>query len=148
MTVSLVLHNNVVLIPTSYIIQKGFYFEYTPLETVPVEETRKLRESLLAAIERGNPPISRAEATTLSKGKNPPMLVATGARSWNAFDRQIKGSWSIKDKSGPYRIQVDRPAQSHGWEEDSAKSVQFPPGTPLDEVITRLITMIQQRARE
>jgi|SRR5579863_1448034 len=148
MTVSLILHNGVVLIPTSYTIQKGFYFEHSPIEAVPVEKTQELREVLLAAVERGNPPVSRAEAKALSGSKSTPMLKATGARSWNALDLQIKGSWSLKDRNGVYKIQVDRPAQPRGWQEDSDKSVEFPPGTSLDDVISRLIAMIQERAQQ
>jgi hypothetical protein len=37
MTVSLILCNGTVQIPTSYTISRGFYFEHAPLESVPVE---------------------------------------------------------------------------------------------------------------
>jgi hypothetical protein len=76
------------------------------------------------------------------------MLAATGARSWDALDRQKKGSWSIKDKNGAYKIQVDAPIQPRGWHEDPAKSARFPPGTPVEDVVARAIAMIQERARE
>ena len=76
------------------------------------------------------------------------MLAATGARSWNALDRQMKGSWSIDEKDGAYQIRVDEPMEPRGWHEDKAKRVQFPPGTPVEDVITRLIAMIQECARE
>jgi hypothetical protein len=87
-------------------------------------------------------------AELYQKSKRAPLLVATGATSWNALDRQIMGSWSIKDTDGAYQIRVDQPMQPRGWHEDKTKRVEFLPGTPLDEVITRLVAMIQQRARQ
>lgn len=148
MTVSLLLYKGVAHIPTSYAIEKGFYFEHTPLQSVPVEQTDRLHQAILTTIERGNPPISRDKVRALSGSKNPPMLAATGARSWYALDRQMNGSWSIVEKDGLYQIRVNQPMDSHGWHEDEAKRVQFPPGTPVEDVITRLIAMIQECARQ
>jgi hypothetical protein len=149
MNISLLLYKDVVQIPTSYAIQRGFYFKYTPLQSVPVEQTERLRDAIRTAIERGNPSISRDEVTAISGSKNPPMLAATGARSWHALDRQTKGSWSIKESNSAYEIRVNEPMQQpRGWHEDKTKRVQFPAGTPVEDVIDRLITMIQERARE
>ena len=149
MTVSPLLHKRIVYIPTSYRVESdGFFYEHAPLQSVPVEQTERLRQAILTSIERGNPPISRDEVRNLSIDKNPPMLAATGARSWDALDRQMQGSWSIKDKDGIYQIRVDEPMQPRGWHEDKTKRVEFPPGTPVEDVIDRLIAMIQECARQ
>jgi hypothetical protein len=37
--------------------------------------------------------------------------------------------------------------ESHGWHEDESKRIEFPPGTPIENVIDRVIAMMQQRAR-
>ena len=149
MTVSLLLHNGVVHIPTSYHVERNrFFFETAPLESVPVEQTERLRQAILTAMGRGNPLMSLNDFKSLSGSRNPPMLVATGARSWHALDRQMRGSWSIKERSGTYEIRVDEPMQPRGWHEDETKRVEFPPGTPVQEVITRLIAMIQECARQ
>jgi hypothetical protein len=149
MTVSPLLHDGIVHIPTSYRVKSdGFFYEHAPLESVPVEQTDRLRKAIRTAIQRGNPPISQDEVRALSSSKNTPMLVATGARSWSALGRQMKGSWSIKEQDGVYQIRVDEPMQPRGWHEDKSKRIEFPPGTPVEDVIDRLIAMIQGRARE
>jgi hypothetical protein len=149
MIITPLLYQSTVHIATPYIVERGGpYFEDEPLQSAPVEQTEKLRRAIRAAIDRGNPAISRAEVKALRDGKNPPMLSATGARSWYQLDRQMKGSWSLIEKSGRYEIRVDQPMEPRGWHEDKAKRVEFPPGTPVDEVIERLIGMIQERARQ
>ena len=120
-----------------------------PLQSVPVEQTEGLRQAIAAAIERGNPLVSRDRAkAAFSDSKSSAMLKATGARSWYALDRQTKGLWSIVEENGIYEIRVDQPMKPRGWHEDRTKRVQFSPGTPVEDVITRLIAMIQERARQ
>ena len=149
MSVSLRLYKGVVQIPTSYFVERdGFFVDNRPLESVPVEQTEGLRQAVLAAIERGNPPITRDQARALLHSKDDPVLKATGARSWNVLDRQTKGLWSIDGKDGVYQIRVDEPMQPRGWHEDKAKRVEFPSGTSIDDVITRLIAMIQECVRQ
>jgi|SRR5580704_8892639 hypothetical protein len=149
MDISLLLHNSVVHIPTSYLVERdGFFFENSPLESAPVEQTERLRHAILMAIGRGNPPISLSKYRSLSGSKNSVLLHATGARSWYDLDRQMKGVWSLAEKDGAYQIRVDKPMQPRGWHEDKMKRVEFPPGTPVEDIITRLIAMIQERARE
>jgi hypothetical protein len=146
MDISLRLYNGIVHIPTSY--RSGFFVEDAPVESVPVEQTERLRLAILTVIERGNPPISRAEANALVGRKDHPLLKAARARSWYALDRQTKGLWSLADNDGFYQIRVDQPMQPRGWHEDKTKRVQFSPGTPVDDVIDRLIAMIQECAQE
>lgn len=148
MHVSARLYKGVVQIPTSYFVERdGFFVTDTPLEAVPLGQAGELRQAILSAIERGNPPITRDQARGLIHGKDDPLLKAAGARSWSVLDRQTQGLWSIEEKGGLYEIRTDEPMQPRGWHEDKTKRVQFPPGTPVDGVIERLIAMIQECAR-
>lgn len=146
MDISLRLYNGVVYIPTSYL--NGFFVEGAPIETEPVEQSRELRQAILTAMARGNPPISRDEANSRVGQKDHPLLQATGARSWYTLDRQTKGLWSLAGKAGLYQIRVKQPMQPRGWHEDKSKRVEFPPGTPVEDVVDHLIAMIQERAQE
>jgi hypothetical protein len=146
MDISLRLYNGIVHIPTSYL--SGFFVEDAPVESVPAEQTEGLRQAILKAIERGNPPLSRDQAGDRLGRKDHPLLRAAGARSWYVLDRQTKGLWSIAESNGAYQIRVDEPMQPRGWHEDKTKRVEFSPGTPVDEVIERLIAMIQECARQ
>lgn len=148
MNVSLRLYAGVVYVPTSYTISAGFYFEHAPLEAVPVEQTQRLRQVIEAALARGNRPISGEEARTLSGNNDNPILKAARARSWYTLDRQSKGLWSLRQKNDLYEIRVDEPMKPRGWHEDKTKRINFPAGTPVDEVITRLIAMVQECARQ
>jgi hypothetical protein len=146
MDVSLRLHDGIVHIPTSY--RSGFLIDDAPIESVPAEQTERLRHAIFAAIERGNPSISRNEANTLVGRKDHPLLKAARVRSWYALDRQTKGLWSVAENGGFYQIRVDEPMQPRGWHEDKSKRIEFPPGTPVEDVIDRLIAMIQECARQ
>jgi hypothetical protein len=53
---------------------------------------------------------------------------------------------SVAEEDRLHVIRVKEPMQPRGWHEDKTKRVQFPPGTPMDEMIGRLIAMIQERA--
>jgi hypothetical protein len=149
MNISLRLYNGTIYIPTSHIVERdGFFFEGAPLDSVPVEQTERLRQAILTATERGNPLISRDQARVLIHGKGSPLLKATGARSWNALDRQTEGLWSLRGKNAVYEIRVNQPMEPRGWHEDKTKRVEFPPDTPVEDVIDRLIAMIQECARQ
>jgi hypothetical protein len=148
MGISLRLYQGVVYIPTGHRVERdGFYVEKSPVDCAPVAQSEKLRECILAALARGNPPISRDEArATLSDSKNSAILRATHARSWDALDRQTTGLWSLVEKNGLYEIRVDQPMETRGWHEDETKRVRFPPGTAVESVVDRLVAMIQECA--
>lgn len=149
MHVSLRLYNGVVHIPTSRRVEPhGFWVEDAPFESVPVERAQELRRAILMGIERGNPSISADHARALIHSKSPPLLKATGARSWHVLDRDTTGLWSVTDRNGVYEIRVDEPMEPRGWHEDKSRRVTFPPGTPIEDVIDRLIAMIQERAQQ
>lgn len=147
MNISLRLYKGIVYIPTSHDVG-SFFFEGDPVGSVPVEQTWGLRQAILTAIEHGNPLISRDQARVFIHSKDSPLLKATGARSWYILDRGTTGLWSMTDRNGVFQIRVNQPMEPRGWHEDKAGRVEFPPGTPVEDVIGRLIAMIQERARQ
>jgi hypothetical protein len=150
MRISPRLYKGIVYIPTGHRVEgRGFHVTKAPVGSAPVEQTEKLRETILAALARGNPPTSLDEArATLSDSRNSAILKATHAKSWYALDRQTKGLWSVREEDGLYEIRVDQPMETHGWHEDETKRIRFPAGTAVEEVIDRLIAMIQECARQ
>ena len=149
MDISVLLRDGVVYIPTSYRVdRKGFFFENAPIESVSANRTSKLREAIVTTIQRGNPSISLDQYKSLSGSKHSVLLEATGTRSWDVLDRQINGLWSVAEIDGQYVIRVKQPMQPRGWHEDKTKRVEFPSGTPVEEVIDCLIAMIQECARQ
>jgi hypothetical protein len=147
MNISLRLHNGIVHIPTSHDVG-SFFYEGNPIASVPVEQTKELRQAIVTAIGYGNPLMSRDQARALIHSKNPPLLKVTGARSWHVLDRDTTGLWSLTDRNGVYEIRVDEPMEPRGWHEDKAKRLSFPAGTQVEKVIDRLIAMIQDRAQQ
>jgi len=150
MDISLRLYKGIVYVPTSHRVEgRGFHVTKAPVTSAPVEQTENLRQAILAALARGNPPISLNETrATLSDSKNSAILRATQAKSWYVLDRQTKGLWGLVEKDGLYQIRVDQPTEIRGWHEDKSKRIQFPPGTAIEDVIDRLIAMIQACVRE
>lgn len=150
MDISLRLYKGIVYIPTSHKVEgRGFHVDKAPVDAIPVEQAEELRKAILAAITRGNPPITLDEVRVIvADSKKSAMLSATHAKSWYVLDRQTKGLWGIVEKDGHYEIRVDQPMETHGWHEDKSKRILFPPEAPIEDVIDRVIAMIQARARQ
>ena len=68
-----------------------------------------------------------------------------GVKSWSAFARGTS-TWSILEEGGVYAIESFRKTPPRGWEVDPEKQIEFPPGTILDEVIDRMIAILQEAA--
>lgn len=148
MNITCDLYKGIVYIPTSYAIHEGFYCQDAPIQIVKAEETQNLLGAIRIAAERGNPPITKDEASQRWAAKEGAYLKATGARSWNKLDRERTGLWSLVERNGLYQIHVDCPMKPRGWHEDKSKRVVFPDGTSAEEAIIRPVEMIQERQRE
>jgi hypothetical protein len=118
------------------------------VEAVPVTQTEALRRAILGSVTRGNPEVSLEDYKVLSRTREGSVLEATGCKSDYKLDRELGGYWGISDRGGVYSISVDRPYPKYGWHQDKEKAVRFPPGTLIDDVVARLIAMIQQRQQE
>ena len=56
--------------------------------------------------------------------------------------------WSIYEKDGNYQIEGYRTDRKGYWEEDPNNVIKFPPGTPLDAVIDRMVAILQDAAQQ
>jgi hypothetical protein len=149
MNVSFSLYRGIVYIPTCYLMKKGpIYMHRAPIETVPVTQTETLRQAILASVARGNPEVSLEDYKILSETRKGSVLEATGCKTDYKLDREWSGHWGISDRGGAYSIAVGRPYPKYGWHDDSEKAVHFPPGTPIEDVVARLIAIIQERQQE
>ena len=78
----------------------------------------------------------------------PPVLLKyTGAKTWSAFKRGAS-TWSIKENDENYQIVGYRTHRDGYWQEDPDQKIDFPPGSAVDEVIDRMITILQDATRK
>lgn len=134
------LRNRVVYVPT---VGKrgGVYTIIEPVAAVPVDNTDGLRRAFYDTIARKNVPILP------SKGTWPTPLLPkyAGAKSWSAFARDAS-TWSIKENEGGYQIVGHRKHPKGYWVEDPEQKVEFPPGATVEQVIDRMIAILQDAA--
>jgi hypothetical protein len=76
----------------------------------------------------------------------PPVLLKyAGVKTWSTFARGAS-HWSIKEKDGKYQIVGHRTHRDGYWVEDSDQKTDFPPGATVDEVVERMIVILQDAA--
>ncbi len=68
-------------------------------------------------------------------------------RSWSAFFRNA-WTWSIRDDDGVYKIIGYRKHSKEYWEKDPSQEIKFPVRTRLDDVVDRMIAILQEAARQ
>ncbi len=136
------LKNGIVYVPTVVKLQAGAYVDVEPVAVVPVANTDALRRAFLDAISKGN-----AIVPNPPKDKWPPpvLLKYTGAKTWSAFARGAL-HWHILDKHGEYQIAGHLVHDGH-WKEDPEQKTIFPTGTKAQDVIDRMIAILQEAAR-
>jgi hypothetical protein len=115
-----------------------------PVTVVPVADTEALRRALQNTIPKENPFV----APSIEDARKPPVVLKyTGDKSWPAFMRGTL-TWSIYEKDGKFRINGHRVHRKGYWEPDPDQMIHFPAGTALDDVIDRMITILQEAAKE
>jgi hypothetical protein len=140
----LYLRKGKVLIPTFGRVDKGLYRDIEPVAVVDVSDTGALRQAFHETIARGNPP-----TPYYPRGgpyPQPVVVKHAGVKSWSAFARGAS-PWNIKESDGIYQI-VGHLKGPSGWVEDHERRIEFPPGTTLDQVIDRMIVILQEEARK
>lgn len=132
------LRDDVVFVPTTGALDKGVYREIEPVAAVPLSNTEGVRCALQETIARGNPPAQ------YSAGSFPPpvLLKYAGVKTWSAFARGAL-TWSIEQAEGLYQIVGYRKNAKGYWERDPNQKIAFPPATPVDDAITRLIEIMR-----
>jgi hypothetical protein len=138
------LKKGIVYLPTTVNQGTARYMDVEPVTVVPVADTEGLRCALRNTIPKQNPFV----APSVEDARKPPvMLKYTGDKSWSAFMRGTS-PWSIYEKDGKYQIEGYRIHRKGYWEQDPDQRIELPPGTPLDEVIDRMIAILQDAARQ
>jgi hypothetical protein len=137
------LKKGTVYIPTVVNQGTAVYMDTEPVTIAPVADTEALRRALRNTIPEENAFV----APSVEDARKPFVLLKyTGDKSWSAFKRSAS-TWSIYHKNGTYQIGGYRTHQKGYWERDAEQIIKFPPGTLVDDVIDRLIGILQDAAR-
>ncbi len=138
----LYLRNGVVYVPTMGKMDKGFYRGVEPVAVVSVSNSEALHQALAATIARGNPDVPK-----LRRREWPPpvLLKYAGVKSWSAFERGML-LWSVTEKDGTFQIAGQRKQPDGMWRGDPEQTITFPPGSTADDVIERIIAIVQDAA--
>ncbi len=114
-----------------------------PVSVTPVSNTEALRRALHDAFARGNPTVPY-----LLRAQHPPSVMPkyTGVKDWNAFVRSTV-TWSIDETNGAYTINRKKKSVHGGWILDPDQTMTMPSGSTVDEIIDRMITILQEAAR-
>jgi hypothetical protein len=146
MRFSCTLKNGIVYVPTVARTEAGFYMLREPVAVVPAANTEALRRALHDVMARGNVIIP----TPKRNAYPPPVLPKyAGEKTWSAFMRGVS-EWKINEKNGNYQIVQYRenPKGDGSWVEDPNKKNELPPGSTIDDVIDRMIAILQAAARQ
>ncbi len=133
------LRNGIVFVPTTgRVVPGGPYRDMEPVAVVPLSNPEAMRQALRAAISRGNPPAPR-----YPPGAHPQPVVVkyAGVKSWAAFARGTL-AWGISERDGKYQI-IGYSRHPDGWREDPEQKIDLPAGATIDDVIDRMITILQ-----
>jgi hypothetical protein len=131
-----------VFIPTFGLVDKGLYRDIEPVAVVDVSDAEALRRAFHETITRGNPPTGQYPRPY----PQPVVVKHAGMKNWSTFARGAS-PWMIELLDRTCRI-VGHRREPNNWAEDPEQSVEFPQGTTLDEVIDRMIAILQEAARE
>jgi hypothetical protein len=141
MRCSLYLRKGKVFIPTLGHVSGGPYRDIEPVAVVEVSDVAGLRRAFRETIARGNPPVG-----PYPRPNPPPVVVKhAGVRSWGVFARGAS-TWLLRQQGGLYQI-VGYRREPNNWAKDPEQTVGFPPGSTLDQVIDRMIAILQETAR-
>jgi hypothetical protein len=131
-----------VYIPTLGMMDKGLYRHIEPVALAPVSNTDALRRIFLDAFARGNPQVPLLKQPDTSPSV---ILKHAGVATWRTFARHAS-TWSVDERDGLYKILGYRKDPPAGWTRDKTQDEIFPAGTPADQVIDRMIAILQQAA--
>jgi hypothetical protein len=137
------LRQGVVYVPT--VGKRGaVYTMIEPVAVVPATDTEGVRRAFLDAIARKN--VAVLPHVKGTKWPRPVLLKYAGVRSWSAFARGTS-LWHIEGNEGAYKIIGNRLHPKGYWVEDRDQKIEFPPGSTTDDVIDRMIAILQEAAR-
>jgi hypothetical protein len=140
------LREGVVYVPTVARRASGpIYTDVEPVAVVPLSNSDDVRHALLEAIERKNVVIPDRGPKDL---RAPPLILKYArVKSWSAFFRNAS-TWSITEDDGLYGIGFWRKHPKGHWEPDLEREIEFPMGTIVNDVVDRMIDILQEAARQ
>jgi len=115
-----------------------------PVAVVPAANTEDLRRAFWDTIPRGNKVVPNPP-----KDEWPPSVLAkyAGVKTWAAFARNASG-WSVEETNGHYQIVGYRKHPDGYWVPDPEQKTDFSSGSKVDDVIARMIAILQDTARQ
>jgi hypothetical protein len=138
------LRKGIVYVPTvAKRASEPIYTNIEPVAVVPVTNTDAVRRALLDTIGRKNILI----ATPKDLRAAPLLLKYAGVRSWSAFFRNAS-QWSIKEDDETYQIVGYRKHPKGYWQQDHDQKIQFPAGTAVDDIVGRMVAILQDAAQK
>jgi hypothetical protein len=136
----LYLRKGKVFVPTLGHVPGGPYRDIEPVTVVEVSDTHGLWQAFHQTIARGTTPVG-----PYPRPNPPPVVLKYAAvKSWGAFARGAS-PWIIDERDGKYES-IGHRREPNNWAKDPGQSVNFPPGTTLDQVIDRMIAILQEAA--
>jgi hypothetical protein len=139
---SISLRKGIVYAPTMGEMDKGFYRGVEPVAVIPASNADALRQALRATIARGNPHVPMLPRR---EWPSPVVLKYAGVKNWSIFERGMR-LWSITERDEEFQIAEQKKQSDRMWRDDPEQIVSFPPGTPADEVIDRMVAILQDAA--
>lgn len=137
------LRMGIVYIPTTGKVERGpLYVTIDPVTVTPIYDTVALRRAFSETLARGNPKLSES---IVSDPSPPVVMKYAGVKTWRTFVRHAD-LWGIDERNGTYEIVGYRRDPPNGWAHDKKRDVVFPGGTTADEVIERMIVILQSAA--
>jgi hypothetical protein len=140
------LRGGIVYVPTvARRKSEPIYTNIEPVSVVPLNSPEGVRRALLETIVRKNAVIPDRDAKAV---RAPPLLPKyAGVRSLSAFFRGAS-TWSIIEDDGNYKILCYRRHPKGYWQPDLGREIQFPVGTTVDDVVDRMIAILQEAAQQ
>lgn len=139
------LKKGIVYLPTIVNQGIGRYLDVEPMTVVPVADTDRLRRAMRDTIPEEN----RFVPPSIEDARRPPaVLKYSGDKSGGAFTRGTS-SWSIYGEHGVYQIKGYQRIHGEGsFAPDDEQTIKFPLGTRINDVIDRMIAILQDAARK
>jgi hypothetical protein len=139
---NLLLRNGTVYLPTMGKMGEGFYRGIEPVAVVAAQNVPELRAALIAAIARGNPVVPMLKRRDWPL---PVVLKYAGVKNWSAFERGLR-IWDIEEKDGVARVVENIKSDNRMWVENPEQAVTFQPDVSTDNVVDRMIEILQSAA--
>lgn len=133
-----------VYLPTTGVTKHRLYQTIEPVTVNPVSDTPALRRAFAEVIARGNP-----EVPALRPSEYPPPILPkyAGVKSWNTFVRNAS-LWAFEQAENGLRILPYRRVERGAFIPDKASAITLPSGSTTNDLIDRMIAILQETASQ